>query len=195
MGLVDKVKQRLISKYGSRKDTFEQHVNAPAVETTEQHQYVKNVQEVIVDEQHEIEVRQVIQPVVDEQVVDADIQERMRVPQYRELSHHFADVDVLKRRTNEDIMTDMGSHTVADDIIEEVSLEPIVQQRVFKHVVETVQPVIRRRIVKPHVVNELIPVFQKQVFYKHVSDMTQLKPITWQEYQKRYHGNSHVVTD
>lgn len=192
MGGLDRIKQRLISKYGSQKSTLEQHVNAPATEVVEQNQYVKNVQEVYVEEEHEVEIRQIVQPILDEQVMESDVLDKVQPSQYKEIVRDL-DVDAHQRRhTNNDTMVSLGSHRVADDIIEERQLEPVVQQRKFRHVIETIQPVIQRRIVRPHVINEIVPVFQKQIIYRHVNDLQYLSPITMKEYVTKFKKGDHA---
>lgn len=185
MGKLDLVKERLIRRFGTRKDSYEQTENPVAVETVEQHHYQKNLQEVVVQEHHEVELRHVLQPIVEDQIASTQYHEKARAPEYTEIKHEYEDVEIERRQTQEDAMANIGSHVIAEDTFEVINNEPVVQHRVFKHIIEQVQPVVKRKVVVPHVVTEVVPRFEKHVHFKRVHDVQELKPITWAEWVKR----------
>lgn len=185
MGRLDSFKDRLIQKFGTRKDSYERTEHPVAVETLEQHHYQKNVQEVIVQEHHEVELRHVLQPIVEEQVASTQFHDRTRAAEFTEVRHEYDDVDLRKREQQESSLSNIGSHIVAEDTSEIVNLEPVVQQRVFKHVIEEIQPVVRRKVYYPHVVTEVVPRFEKHVHFKGVHDLQELQPMTMSEWRQR----------
>jgi hypothetical protein len=185
MGRLDVFKDRLIQKFGTRKDSYERSENAVAVETIEQHHYQKNLQEVVVQEHHEVELRHVLQPIVEEEVAPTQYHNKSRAPEFSEIKHEYDEVELERRQTQEGALSNIGSHVVAEDTSETVTLEPVVQQRVFKHVIEQVQPVLKRKVYYPHVVTEVVPRFEKHVHFKGVLDVQELKPLTLAEWKKR----------
>ena len=190
MKTLSNIRERVIKKYGTPTNTTENIVNAPAIETTEQHRYTKNLQEVIVREDHDVQIRHIVQPITDEVVRPHQNHHRHRPAQFREVMHAYADEDVRQTEVNEQQMTEIGQHTVLDDVVEEVSAEPVVSDRQISHTVEVVQPVIQRRVLIPHVIHETIPVFEKHVRYSKVGGVHTLPPITFSEWMEHKANNS-----
>ncbi len=185
MKLLTGVKDKLVHKYGTKSNVLETIQNAPAVESSEVHKYVKNIQEVVVSEQHDVELRHVIQPITEDVLKPTQSHERHRPAVYRESVQQYSQEDLNRSEVNENALTAMGEHTVEEDIVEEVAMEPVVTQRHVKHVIEVVQPVVKRRVVVPHVVNETVPIFEKHVRYNRVNEIHTLPAITYSEWVER----------
>ena len=182
MTILERMKHSLLSRYGAHGGTVERKHLPPAVEEVVQHHHVNRIQKVIVKEDHEVHVEQSILPIIEDLEEEGDVQERTQAPQYKEFHHDMPQELVSKRMQS---MVDIGRNITEDDTQETVEDEPIVEHRVFRHHIEEIQPVIRRRIRKSHVVHTITPIFEKSLRISHIADLHEHRAITMAEWNRQ----------
>lgn len=185
MTVLQRMKESLLSRYGAHGGTVERKHLPPAVEEVVQHRHVNRIQKVIVKEDHEVHVEQSILPIIEDLEEEGDVQERTQAPSYRETHHDMPQELVSKRMQNRQAMVDIGRNITEDDIQETVEDEPIVEHRRFIHTVVEVQPVIRRKIRRSHVVHTIAPIFEKSLRISHIADLHEHKAISMAEWNRQ----------
>ncbi len=179
------MKQSLLSRYGAHGGTVEKKHLPPAVEEVVQHHHVNRIIPVIVREDHEVHVEQSILPIIENLEEEGDVQERTQAPSFREVHHDMPQDLVSKRMQNRQAMVDIGRNITEDDTQETVEDEPIVEHRRSSTQSSEVQPVIRRRIRKSHVVHTIAPIFEKSLRISHIADLHEHKAITMAEWNRQ----------
>lgn len=161
--MLDKVKSRLMQRYGPKHSsgTFERKVAPPAVETTEVHTFREEVQPVVLREDNEVEVRTTIQPVLEDQQKDAEVIEDVEPLRYVEVQQEPEDEDRAIEEANRDALEALGRHEVEELQPQIVDMGEITETQSRRHVVEIVQPVIRRRVTKDHLTVRYQPRFER----------------------------------
>ena len=186
--MFDKLKERLLSKYGSKTDVtqHDRKINPTAVETITQHRYDRRTKRVKALEHHTVLIKPVLQPVEEEVWEAPEVVEKVRPTEYIEVQHPVHAEHSRMQQEHTEILAGMGSHTILEDIeFEQESEDEVLHERTYEHVVEEITPIIRRKVVKRHEIRDTIPVFERH-FHVHISPMVEFKPISMTEWRTRY---------
>ncbi len=177
MSSLNDLKARLKQKFGHRgKESVSLKHLPDAVDQTIQHHYEHRQQPVIVRETHNVEVKQIIQPIEDEEEIEHEHQDFARAFAYKEQLHDMAPRHVEIRDRNRNSMN-LTKHETLPDVHDVVEFEPVVEERCFNHVIEEIQPVFKQKRLHRHVVTEFIPVFEKHMHVSNVSELTTASPV------------------
>ena len=177
MSTLDDLKRKLKNKFGHKNNESLSVKHLPeVVDQTVQHHYEHRQQPVIVRENHNVEVKQVIQPIeVDEEIED-EHQELVRAFAYKEQLHDMAPHHKEIRDQNRQRMN-LTRHQTLPDTHDTVSLEPLVEERSYNHTIEEIQPVLRQRKLSRHVLTEYVPIFEKHMHVSNITELTMTSPI------------------
>lgn len=182
MSTLDEMKRRMKHKFGHKNNESLASKHLPeAVDQTVQHHYERRQQPVIVRENHNVEIKQVIQPIEYEEEVENEHQEFVRAYAYNEQLHdmtpHHREIRDQNRRS-----MNLTRHETLPDTHETLPLEPIVEERYFNHVVEEIQPVLKQRKFHRHVLTEYVPIFEKHMHVSNIAELTTASPIKKSEW-------------
>ena len=185
MSSLNELKRRLKHRFGHRDSESISSKHLPeAVDQTIQHHYEHRQQPVIFRENHNVEVKQIIQPIEDEEEIEHEHQEFARAFAYKEQLHDMSLRQVEIRDQNRKRMNLTRHHTLADTH-NTVSLEPMVEEICFNHVIEEIQPLLKQKRYHRHVLTEYIPIFEKHMHVSNVTELTTAAPIYKSEWDPK----------
>ena len=177
MSTLDDLKSRLRHKFGHNNSESRSSKHLPdAVDQTIQHHYEHRQQPVIMRENHNVEVKQIIQPIEDEEEFEEKHQEIVRAFAFKEQLHDMAPRQREIRDHNRQRMN-LTRHRTLPDTHETVSLEPVIEERCFSHVIEEIQPVLKQKRIHRHIQTEYVPIFEKHMHVSNVTELTTAPPI------------------
>lgn len=145
-------------------DTYDRHTNAPVVKERVRDEYQHNVQPVVQQEHDKTDVIRTVQPLKDNKVESTNVHTKQREDQFREVGQD----ERLARETEERLRLErekvarQGGRVHAEDKHEFTENAPQVSHTERKHVIEEVQPVVERDVLRPHEVQE-----QQNIFVHH----------------------------
>ncbi len=150
--------------------------------------HVYHVQPIIMREQVHTTIRHVVQPVLESEEVTEKHQvgrvQEFRPVQYDEYIHDISEEHKQKISDNRRRVAEAGSRIEMPDTHEEVYEEPQVHETVVERVKEEIQPVLKRNIRKTKVMHEVVPKVEVHERITAVEDVTENKPIAFDEYLK-----------
>ena len=161
--MLDKVKGRLMQRYGPKQSggTYERKVAAPAIETTEVHTYREEVQPVLLREDNEVEVRTTIQPILEDEQSSSEVIEDVEPLRFLDVQHTPDEEDKAIEESNREAMEALGGHEVEEQDVQVIRLGEVAETHMRRHVVEVIQPVIRRRVAKEHLTVRYQPRYER----------------------------------
>ncbi len=126
---------------------------------------------------------------------DGTVDEIVRAPIYREVHHDMSKADADSLADARLRMADVGGRRAGKPTVEEIWEEEHIAEDggEHEHVVEDVQPVVRRNVRQRHVVHETVPVIETHHHTKQVEAPTQADAISYHEWLKR--SASHQADD
>lgn len=168
-----------------------------ATDDTVHPHYVHHIHPVVVREHHRTTYRHTIQPVhMDgDQWEDGTVDEIVRAPIYREVHHDMSKADADSLADARLRLADVGGRRAGKATVEEIWEEEHIAEDggEHEHVVEDVQPVVRRNVRQRHVVHETVPVIETHHHTKQVEAPTEADAISYHEWLKR--SASHQADD
>jgi hypothetical protein len=177
-------------------DTYDRKTNAPVVKETVRDEYQHNVQPVVQKEHDRTEIKPVVQPLKDNQVHDTQVHTKQRQDQFREVGQDekLAAETEEKLRLDRERIAAQGGRQHEKDTHTFTENAPQVSHTERKHVIEEVQPVVERDVLRPHVVEE-----QQNVFIHHkeapVLHETKVNPtMTVAEFERSQKSNDESQT-
>lgn len=161
--LLGNMKARLIKKFAGR-DKKETIVNAAAVKHTVQKVITEEEQKLHVDEVRMLELKYQIQPVVQPEHVESTYFEHTSKPAtFEQVIHDGQNAQQDKAIALEQTLADLSSYEELEDIRTKVTLDPIKATTSSVHVINIIQPVIKKHTVKPQHFTRVIPSFTQHV--------------------------------
>jgi hypothetical protein len=147
--------------------------HAPVVKETVRDEYQHNVQPVIQEEHDRTDIIKTVQPLKDSQVDDTQVHNKQRTDQFREvgMDARLAAETEEKLRLHRREVEQQGGRVHLGDTHEFTENAPQVSHTERRHVVEEVQPVVERDVLRPHVVEE------KQNIFVHHKEAPELKEV------------------
>jgi hypothetical protein len=141
--------------------TYERKTDAPVVKETVRDEYQHNVRQNVQVEHDRTEYIKTVQPLKEHQVNRTDVTTKQRADQYREVdADSGATRDAAdKLRQHREKIASQGGSTHVEGKHRYVEQAPQVSHTDRRHVIEEVQPVIEREVVRPHVVEEKQNIF------------------------------------
>ena len=186
MTVIEKTMQALANRFKTkRENSYERQIKAPAIEETVQHVYKEQIQPVELKEVREVQIKHSVQPIVQRVQKEAEFAEAVLPLEFTEIKHDIVPSD----------QPVLGSYTVLDDKTDTAYLEPIEKTLVSKHVVEVIQPILRRYTEVPHHFNKIVPSFTRHVHVEESHDAEELPPISedqWSACLNQYKNNQGV---
>ncbi|TPX55987.1 hypothetical protein PhCBS80983_g04891 [Powellomyces hirtus] len=165
-------------------------INEPVVHETINREEREEIQPVIERERIQTEIQQVVQPVLDV-VTEAPVVEKVELEheshKYREKAK---EEDVKKYEQQAEAIKD---ETTVEEVHEKVYLEPIIHETVKKRVITEIQPVIERVVHQTHVVEETQHINETFVKAPVVHDTQVATPMSIDEFNKLSGGTASVV--
>ena len=162
MTVVDKVKRRLMQRFGEGTDTYERKVAPVAYDTVQHNRYKEQHQEVVVREDEQVEVRTILQPIVEDVFAPGDVIEDTDPLALEEVRFDPEGEDLERQHRAHAAVDALGTHHVVEEPLEVVTRDPVVHTQSRRHVVELVQPVVRRRVVRDHLTVRYRPRFERR---------------------------------
>ena len=199
MRLVDKVKASVLHKFAGE-DSKERQVKPAAVEHTVQHVIKEQVQPVHVEELRLVEVKHLVQPIEQHEQEEATEHAPDAEPvTFEEVLHEPTQQTARDRQEAEAALAAIGKHETLPDVRETVQLEPVRTDLVTHHLLEVVQPVIRKHTTVPHNITHISPSFTRHVHVQlHNGGKAEVLPVMsqreWQE-SKAHEPNKSKRTD
>ena len=170
MPTLEELKRRLKDRFEKREVNLDPQILPAAVDQSIQHHYEHFEQPVIVREVHNIKIKQIIQPIEEDEEVESELHEIVRAAVYREELHDMNSEQKNIRDLNREKM-DLARHHVMADTHIETMLEPVVEEKIFSHVLEEIQPVIKKKKKYRHVSREFVPMFEKHMHVCNVENL------------------------
>jgi len=132
---------------------------APVVHEIFRTQIVEEIQPVIHREIEQPEIHRVVQPVFEKKVEETDVKEVKMESQYKEAVITKPSADFIAKRSQP-----QGENTIDFQATKTViEKQPIIYEHKVKTIIEEVQPVIHREVVKPELIKERIDIYEKYV--------------------------------
>ena len=152
--------------------------------------YVHHIYPVILRQHHRTTYRHTIQPIHsdDEHWEDGSVESIVRAPIYREVHHDMTRTDADRLTDARQSLADVGGRRPGKPTTEEIweEEEHIAEDAgEHEHIVEDVQPVVRRSVRQRHVVHETVPVIEAHHHTKQVEAPTEADAISYNEWLKR----------
>jgi hypothetical protein len=141
--------------------TYDRHHNAPVVKENVRDEYKHNLQKNVQEEHDKTDVIHTVQPLKDNQVHDTQVHQKEHADQFKEVGQDkgAARETEEKLRAHRDEVAAQGGTEHAEDKHRFQENAPQVAHTERRHVVEEVQPVIEKDVLRPHQVNETQNVF------------------------------------
>jgi len=151
-------------------------------------------------QEHTRNIREeVIQPVVDREIDQTHVQQVMQPIQDNkdETSHHHGIAPGMARYATEDVSTEDArryqqnrdlyeGRQTSENVDSGATINaPVIREKVNKHVVEEIQPVIDRHIDHHDVHHTVQPIYEHVTAAPIVNDVTQRAPISLEEFESR----------
>jgi hypothetical protein len=142
-------------------DTYERLHHAPVIKETIRDEYQHNVQPVIQEEHDRTDIIKTVQPLKDNEVKPTEVHSKQRTDQFREVGAdaRLAAETEEKLRLHREEVAAQGGRVHLGDTHEFIENAPQVSHTERRHVIEEVQPVVERDVLRPHVVEEKQNIF------------------------------------
>ncbi|TPX66440.1 hypothetical protein SpCBS45565_g04449 [Spizellomyces sp. 'palustris'] len=157
--------------------------NAPVTRENVHEHHATEVTPVVSRERDETIVQQSVQPIHDHVEAETQHHYAQNAGIARESSEELNAEDARRYQENRELVT--GGRTVEQSNEGVRVSAPIVKEKVNKHVIEEVQPVIERTIDQTHVVHTAQPIYEHQTAAPKVADLRYNNPISMEEFEKR----------
>ena len=182
MAIIESTLQALTKRFKTKDNsTHERHVKSPAIEETVQHVYQEDIQPVQMREVREVHINHLTQPI---------FQENQKETQYDEVALPLDFKEVLHENTGVAAPV-LGSYIQMEDKRESSYLEPIEQTVVTKHIVDIVQPIVRKHTSIPHHLTKIVPSFTRHVYYQEHHDIKELPAMSRSEWDLQINDHKH----
>ncbi|KAK7757224.1 hypothetical protein SLS62_000773 [Diatrype stigma] len=182
---MDKTKstiKEIIGKAGHKDTTVHETINPSVKRETVKPTQHENVHTAVDREVHEDHYHHTVQPVKDREVLPEQHHHKVAPVQHQEFEHRNRDgvKNALahenqkfrdERHVQETTHTQSHAPTAAGD-------------HVHHHVHETIQPVIEKEVVQPHVVHTTVPVHEVHHNAAHHHSTSALPPVSLEEYKR-----------
>ena len=159
-----------------------------AMDDTVHPHYVHHIYPAILRQHHRTTYRHTIQPIhsEDDHWEDGTVDNIVRAPIYREVHHDMSKADADRLADARLHLADVGVRRAGKSTVEEIWEEEHVAENrsEHEHVVEDVQPVVRRSVRRRHVVHETVPVIEDHHHVKEVEAPTERDAISYDEWLK-----------
>ena len=160
-----------------------------ATDDTVHPHYVHHIYPVILRQHHRTTYRHTIQPIHsdDDHWEDGTVENIVRAPIYREVHHDMSRADADRLADARLHLADVGGRRVGKSSVEEIWEEEHIAEdgSEHDHVIEDVQPVVRRNVRQRHVVHETVPMIETHHHTKQVEAPTEADAISYAEWLKR----------
>lgn len=180
---------RTLNRFHVRVGTHTRRRRHVATDDTVHPHYVHHIYPVVLREHHRTVYRHTIQPIHMEDDVweEGTVEERVRAPIYREVHHDMVKGDAARLSDARLRLSEVGGRRAGKPTEEEIWEEEeraAEAETEHEHLVEDVQPVVRRRIRRKHV-HETVPVIEAHHHTKQVEAPTEADTISYNEWLKR----------
>lgn len=181
----EKAYNLMSKKYIGKKSSYSRRHRQPAFEDTVHHVYVHHVHPIVLRQVKNKTVRHVIQPIMHEMIEpERVVDEYVRPTVHREVHEEVGETLSQKIRQNRDILAEQSAISIGDERHEEVHYDEVVEETHHDEFIDEIQPVIRRKVEKPLVLHETLPVFETVHRTVAVEDVITASPMTSNEWDE-----------